>query len=88
MPIQDHSEKIDRLHQIDFGPKTDVTEGAVIDIGGKLFVISVATAEFTCQGQKVMGISPQAPLYEALEGLSAGDSAEVNGRNVTIAGLF
>lgn len=88
MPVHDHAEKLEHLREIDFGPKTEVTEGAVIDIGGRLFVISVATAEFSCQGQKVMGISTQAPLYQALEGLSAGDSADVNGRAVTIEGLF
>ena len=88
MPVHDHADKLERLREIDFGPKTEVAEGAVIDIGGRLFVISVATAEFSCQGQKVMGISPQAPLYQALEGLSAGDTADVNGRAVTIEGLF
>lgn len=83
-PVHDHADKLARLKEIDFGRKTEVSEGAAIEIGGKIFVISVATAQFTCDGQSVMGISPQAPLYKALEGLCVGDSAEVNGREVTV----
>lgn len=83
-PLHDHAEKIARIREIDFGPKSEVGEGAVIDLGGRLFVVAVSTARFTCEGATVMGISPQAPLYKALEGLGAGDSATVNGRTVTI----
>ncbi|MCV6596382.1 MAG: hypothetical protein OIF40_04770 [Mangrovicoccus sp.] len=86
-PVHDHAEKLARLREIDFGPKTTVGEGAAIDIGGKLFVIAVSTSKFTCDGAQVMGISPQAPLYKALEGLSAGESASVNGRQVTVAAV-
>ncbi|MCR9086581.1 MAG: hypothetical protein NXH97_07560 [Rhodobacteraceae bacterium] len=83
-PVHDHAEKIARLREIDFGPKSEVSEGALIDLGGKLFVVAVSTIRFTCDGATVMGISPQAPLYRALEGLGAGESAEVNGREVTV----
>ena len=64
-----------------------MSEGALIDLGGKFFVVAVSTTRFTCDGKSVMGISPQAPLYRALEGLTAGESAQVNGRDVTVHGV-
>lgn len=83
-PVHDHAEKLARLHEIDFGPKTQVSEGAVIDLGGKLFVVAVSTTKFTCDGVNVMGISPQAPLYKAIEGFGAGETAQFNGRDIVI----
>ena len=83
-PVHDHAEKLARLQEIDFGPKQSVAEGAAITVAGRNFVVAVSTTKFTCDGIDFMGISPQAPLYAALEGLGVGDVAEFNGRALEI----
>jgi hypothetical protein len=83
-PIHAHDEKVARLKRIDFGTKTHVEEGAVVKLSGRYFVISVSTSRFTCEGETLMGISTMAPIYEVMEGKSAGDSCEFNGRQVVI----
>ena len=61
------------LGRIDFGPKDEVTEGAAVNIGGRWFVIGVATDAFECDGRTFMGISAEAPIYQAIAGAGAGD---------------
>lgn len=83
-PVHAHADKIARLQRIDFGPKDKVEEGAIIKIMDRHFVIAVATDRFVCDGIELMGISAQAPLFEALEGKSAGDAATFNGRRFVV----
>lgn len=87
-PVHAHERKIETIKTIDFGPKTSVEPGAVIQLGKRFFVVSVATDSFDCEGETFMGISMQAPVYLALEGMEAGDSAKVNGKTVTIERIF
>lgn len=87
-PIHTHEEALEALKQIDFGPKNEVTEGAVVRINGRSFVIAVATAAFECAGQTYMGISPQAPIYSAIAGASAGDRVSFNGREIIIERVY
>jgi len=49
--LNDQADKLDRLKVIDFGPKSVVTEGAVVKLSGRLFVVAVSTSRFTCHGQ-------------------------------------
>ena len=56
-----HSDKIEKLAAMDFGPKSKVEEGSVVKLGGRLFVIAVSTGKFVCDGNEIMGISTQAP---------------------------
>jgi hypothetical protein len=83
-PVHAHADKIARLRQIDFGPKLAVSEGAIVRIAGRQFVIAVATDRFSCDGQELMGISAQAPLYAAIEGKRTGETCSFNGRSITI----
>lgn len=83
-PIHTHEEALATLRRIDFGEKTEVSEGAVVRVDGRWFVVAVATSAFECDGQTYMGISPQAPIYDALAGLRSGDVAEFNGRRLRI----
>ena len=87
-PVRAHERKIEAIKTIDFGPKDSVEPGAVIQLGQRLFVVSVATDSFDCEGKTLMGISTEAPVYLALEGMEAGDSAKVNGKTVTIDRIF
>lgn len=82
--VHSHADKIDRLKSIDFGPKSMVEEGALVKLGGRLFVISVSTGKFICDGNEIMGISAQAPIYAELDGKRAGDVISFNGRDLVI----
>lgn len=82
--IHDHTDKLDKLREVDFGPKSTVTEGALVRLSGRYFVIAVSTSKFTCDGREVMGISTMAPIFEAIEGARAGETVEFNGRKLVI----
>ena len=58
--------KIAAIAGLDFGPKTEVGPGAAVRIGDRFLVVGVSTGEFTCQGQKFIGISQAAPIYDCL----------------------
>lgn len=82
--IHDHSDKLDKLRKIDFGPKSTVAEGALVRMSGRYFIIAVSTAKFTCEGREIIGISTKAPIFEAMEGARAGDTVEFMGRKLVI----
>lgn len=82
--IHDHSDKLDKLRKIDFGPKSTVAEGALVRMSGRYFIIAVSTAKFTCEGREIIGISTMAPIFEAMEGARAGDTVEFKGRKLVI----
>ncbi len=44
-PIHTNTEKLAKLETIDFGPKNEVEEGAVVRLNGRYFVIAVPTAK-------------------------------------------
>lgn len=82
--LDDYADKIEKLRTIDFGPKSTVGEGAVVKLSGRYFVIAVSTGKFTCRGREFMGISTMAPIFEALEGARAGETVQLNGRDLTV----
>ena len=82
--LHDHTDKLDKLREIDFGPKSSVAEGALVLLSGRYFVIAVSTGRFTCDGQEVMGISTMAPIFEVIEAARAGETVEFRGRNLVI----
>ena len=45
---------------------------------------AVSTGKFMCDGNEIMGISTQAPIYAELEGKRAGDAISFNGRELVI----
>jgi len=82
--LHDHTDKLDKLRKVDFGPKSAVTEGALVRLSGRYFIIAISTGKFTCDGREVMGISTMAPIFKAIEGARAGDTVEFNGRKLVI----
>jgi hypothetical protein len=72
------------LREVDFGPKSIVTEGALVRLSARYFVIAVSTSKFTCNGREVMGISKWPRFYEAIEGAPAGETVAFNGRKLVI----
>ncbi|HET7674558.1 MAG TPA: hypothetical protein VFL54_03445 [Gammaproteobacteria bacterium] len=82
--LHDRTGKLDKLREIDFGPKSTVTEGALVRLSGRYFVVAVSTGKFTCDGQEVMGISTRAPIFEAMQGARVGETVEFNGKKFVI----
>ena len=83
--LHDHADKLDKLREVDFGPKSAVTEGALVRLSGRYFLIAVySTSKFTCDGREVMGISTMAPIFGAMGGARAGETVEFNGRKLVI----
>lgn len=83
-PVHLHTDKLAKIGAIDFGPKQKVEEGAVVRFGGRSFVVAVATRPFDCAGVELMGISTEAPIYEAIADRMAGERFEFNGRSLVI----
>lgn len=82
--LHDYADKLKKLELIDFGPKSAVSEGAVVKLSGRYFVVAVSTSKFICRGREFMGISTKAPIFEAIEGARAGETVKFNGRDVTV----
>jgi hypothetical protein len=82
--VHDHNDKLDKLRKIDFGPKSTVSEGALVRLSGRYFIIAVSTDKFTCEGQEIIGISTMAPIFEAIEGTRTGETVEFKGGKLVI----
>lgn len=75
-PLHSYEAGMQRLRNIDFGPKVEVEEGAAVRIAGRWYVVGVATQAFECDGLVYMGISTAAPIYKAIAGAKAGETVE------------
>ena len=87
-PVKDHHSKIDVLENLGFAVRDTIGPGAVVRLGKRRFVVSVATSEFEFDGATYMGISQQSPIYKAMDGLHAGETFEFNGRSVAVDEVF
>lgn len=83
-PVHEHEAKISVIKKLDFGPKTEVAQGAVIGFSGRHFVVAVSTRRFEFAGQEYMGISVDSPLYKKIAGLVAGDKFSMGGAEITL----
>lgn len=87
-PVHSAETKLAALKNLDFSPKSTVESGAIVCVDGRHFVIGISTDRFTCEGTELMGMSPDAPFYEAIEGLSSGDAVEFRGREFEIRSIY
>ncbi len=87
-PVHAAEDKIRALAQLDFGPRDRVEPGAIVAIDGRHFVIGVATGAFGCGGVQMMGLSPAAPFFQAIEGLAAGEETTFRGRDFTVEAVY
>jgi hypothetical protein len=78
-----HSDKIEKLAAMDFGPKGKLEEGSVVKLGGRLFVIAVSTSKFVCDGNEIPA-SPPRPRSMLSWRASAGDAISFNRRQLVI----
>jgi hypothetical protein len=88
VPVHAHADNIGKLERTDFSPKSVVEEGAIITVAGRQFVVAVATSRFTCDGNELMGISAASPLYAAIEGKRAGETANFKGRDIKLEAVI
>lgn len=79
-----YSDALRIVDATDFGSKSTVTPGAVLQLSGRLYVVAVSTEPFDYEGATLMGISPDSPVYKAAEGMQVGDVFEVNGKTWSI----
>ncbi len=82
--LNNYADKLEKLKMIDFSPKSEVSEGAVVKLSGRYFVIAVSTSKFTCKGRELMGISTMAPIFQAIEGAREGEAVEFKGMEITV----
>lgn len=68
------------LDALDFGPHSTVAPGALVSFDGGHYVVGVVSDAVVVDGVSYEGISADAPLYPAIEGLRAGDSFTFGGR--------
>jgi hypothetical protein len=80
-------QKAQRVAEIDFGPKSEVQEGAVVRIGRMNYIAAASTPEFTLDGEAYRGIGTASPLFRAMEGLVAGETFTFNGRKMKITAI-
>ncbi|TPK95552.1 hypothetical protein FJ934_11570 [Mesorhizobium sp. B2-4-12] len=76
--------KVAALNALDFGPKEFVEPGAIVTVNGRHFVIGVSMDHFTCEGIELIGLSPLAPFYQAIDGLEKSDTVEFGVHKVKI----
>jgi hypothetical protein len=53
-------------------------------VNDRYFVIAVPTRSFYVEGIEVLGISIDAPLFAAMEGLRSGDTFEFKGNSFVV----
>lgn len=87
-PLHTYEAKLEQLEAIDFSPKTEVGPGAIVKVAGRYLVVAVSTRSFQCEGRTLMGISPQAPIYAAMDGKRIGESCPFRGRELTVEEIF
>ena len=83
-PVHTHQAKVEAIEATDFSVTDRVRPGAVVVFGNRRFVVAVSTTKFDLEGETYMGISVQSPIYNAIEGLQAGESFVHNGREITL----
>ncbi len=83
-PVQAHHAKVDVIENLDFAPTDTVRQGAIVTLDGRHLIVAVSTARFEVGGETYMGVSPESPIFKAMEGLQAGDSFAFQGKDIEI----
>lgn len=83
-PVSAHHAKIDVIENLDFSLTDTVAPGAAVLLPDLSFIVAVSTEKFEVNGRTFMGISPQSPIYRAMDGLGAGDSFTHAGKDYEI----
>lgn len=74
--------------QLDFGPKSKVTPGALVMTDSFGFMIGIASIAFDYEGQSYIGVNVEAPIYKALDGAEVGDEIVFNSKKYKILNIL
>ena len=80
--------EIDKLARIDFTHKEKVGTGAVVKTEKFMFFIGVAISPFAYEGNQIVGVSTDAPIYNSIRDKKVGDSYEFSGMKDTIIAIY
>jgi len=79
--------ELDRLQQFEGVEKDEVSPGALVDTGEKLFFIGSGIANMQIKERELLGVSIEAPAYRIMQGKKAGDSFTLGNENYTIISI-
>jgi hypothetical protein len=79
-----HESHRNAIFAIDFRPRKSVELGALVRVNGRYFAVAVPTRLFYLEGIEVLGISTDAPLFSAMEGLRSGETFEFRGNSFVV----
>jgi len=88
---EEHEDMLMAFSNIDFhGGKKSVQEGALVKTEDKTLLVSVAIGQLELREETgtIYAISKQAPIFEVIKGLSAGDSYSYNGKEHKILDVY
>lgn len=68
-------------------PMDTVQFGAVVHTSARNLLIGFSLEEFDAGGKRYLGVTPKAPLVQALYGRKEGDHAVVNGVDYVVQGI-
>lgn len=63
-----------QAENLDFAPTSEIQPGAIVVLDDNHYVVGVVSSPFECDGITYEGMTTDAPLYDALKGLHAGDT--------------
>lgn len=86
--IRQQENEIKILHDVDFGRKTSVTEGAVALVNGQYYIIGIPACQFDHDGKHFIAMSPDAPFYQEIMDKKENDSFVFNNTTFTIESVF
>ncbi len=69
-------------------PSIQVEPGAVVVTNQRIFFIAVSSEKVEIDGEEIIGISTNAPIYSAMRGLKKGGQFEFNGTSYQIENLY
>lgn len=76
---------LDRLSTLDAAAPMEMVQfGAVVFTDQRNFLIAASLDEFDAAGHRFLGVTPKAPVIQALYGKKVGDHAVVNGVTYTV----
>lgn len=79
--------ELDRLQQFEGVEKDEVSPGALVDTGEKLFFIGSGIANMQIKEKELLGVSIEAPAYRTMQGKKAGDTFALGNENYTIISI-
>lgn len=75
---------LDLIEHTDFGPKDFVEAGAYVKTDQFNFVIVCATTPFDWNGEHIVGISTDSPMFKEMKDLKVGSTFSVLGKEYSI----